>query len=197
MLGLAKALSTIVTYPVTRHFYGSLQKIEKVQDQVLSRVVSDLSITLYGKQHRVNPSDDYESFVTKIPLVDYSDIQRWLEQQKETGESILTSGSVVSWETTSGSSGASKSIPFTHSLKKAFGSLALLWIQDLLARGPRFETGRIYISISPRVGDVDTDSSLKKDTDYLSPTARLLLSPFLVDLGQNQTIKDPDLFFLN
>jgi len=195
MLGLARALSSIVTYPSTRHFYSSIQKISLVQDRVLFRVVTDLSTTWYGKQHLVHSSDSYECFKTKIPLVDYSDIQNCIEWQKTTGESILTSKSILSWETTSGSSGASKSIPYTRSLKKAFNSLALLWIQDLLSRGPRFETGRIYISISPRVGDGVTESSFRKDTDYLSPMSRFILSPFLVDLSRIQTITDPDVFF--
>ncbi len=87
----------------------------------------------------------------------------------------LTRTPPVFYETTSGSTGAKKRIPYTRRLLKSFESMFLLWTHDLLSNsGIPFKTGRIFISISPEIGDASTD-----DRRYLSKGINLLLSPFL------------------
>ncbi len=104
----------------------------------------------------------------------------------------LTRTPPVFFETTSGSTGAKKRIPYTPRLLRSFETMFLLWTHDLLSHsGIKFKSGRIFASISPQIGDSATD-----DRRYLSRGTNLLLSPFLAsDLGQ-QKAKSGEEFLL-
>ncbi|MEK6773535.1 MAG: GH3 auxin-responsive promoter family protein [Bdellovibrionota bacterium] len=78
------------------------------------------------------------------------------------------------FETTSGSSGVKKEIPYTPSLIKTFENMFLLWSGDLL-REKKLKTGRIFISFSPQLSKL----GLQSDSEYLSPFMQLLLNRFL------------------
>ncbi len=95
----------------------------------------------------------------------------------------LTRAPPLFFETTSGTTGAKKRIPYTRRLIKSFESMFLLWTHDLLSfSGIPLKTGRIFVSISPLIGDAIND-----DRRYLSKGINLLLSPFLVsDLKQHK-----------
>lgn len=73
---------------------------------------------------------------------------------------------VERWETTSGSSGAKKRIPYTRSLRREFDRAIAPWIVNLFATEPRAFAGEAYWSISP-----DSES----DEDILGPIQRRLV----------------------
>lgn len=92
------------------------------------------------------------------------------------GKKSLTKEPVAFFETTSGSTGAKKEIPYTKTLLKAFEDMFLLWVHDLVTHGNlKLEKGKFFMSVSPQIGDASKD-----DRKYLSPAINLLLNPFLV-----------------
>ena len=87
----------------------------------------------------------------------------------------LTHEPVAFYETTSGSTGLKKNIPYTPRMLKSFENMFLLWGHDLLFySGLEFKTGKFFMSISPHIGESKSD-----DRKYLSPVMSFLLSPFL------------------
>jgi hypothetical protein len=92
------------------------------------------------------------------------------------GNKDLSLEKTIYYETTSGSSGAKKEIPYTKSLLNSFQNMFLLWVHDIIFySGIEFKSGKFFMSVSPLIGDSSND-----DRKYLSLPFRLLLSPFLV-----------------
>jgi hypothetical protein len=114
------------------------------------------------------------------------------EYKDYVGRGDLTRERVKFYETTSGSSGAKKEIPYTPSLLKSFENMFLLWVDDLINHsGLKFKSGKFFMSISPTIGDKEID-----DRKYLSPLLSLILSPFLVSNPKNHKSKTGDDFLL-
>lgn len=108
------------------------------------------------------------------------------------GKMNLTAEKVVFTETTSGSTGTKKEIPYTKSLLKSFENMFLLWAHDLVFHsGLRFGSGKFFMSVSPQIGE-----SSKDDRKYLSPVLNILLTPFLVSNPNEHKGKTAHDFFM-
>lgn len=183
ILGPARALVMAATWPSWRRFQRALADPEGAQDAVLARLVAGMSATRYGAHFGLRPTDAYEAFAQKLPIVDYDALAPWIDEQKAREERILCPTRVLFYEKTSGSSGPAKWIPYTSALYRSFGRAFALWLRDLLTDGPELATGRTWLSVSPfpsrnertergvRVG-------LESDADYASGWLGRLLLPF-------------------
>ncbi|MEA2489418.1 MAG: hypothetical protein QOH21_1210 [Acidobacteriota bacterium] len=87
-------------------------------------------------------------------------IRKWEEQALEINEPVER------WETTSGSSGAEKRIPYTRSLRRELNRAIAPWIVNLFVREPRAFAGEAYWSISP---------GAESDEEVLGPIQRQLV----------------------
>lgn len=104
----------------------------------------------------------------------------------------LTMEKVKFFETTSGSTGAKKRIPYTKSLLKSYEKMFLLWAHDLISHSDlKLNSGKFFMSISPQIGE-----KIKDDRQYLSVPLRVLLAPFLVSNPSSHMAKTSDEFFL-
>lgn len=79
---------------------------------------------------------------------------------------------VLFHETTSGTTGAPKSVPYTPSLVAGFTRMFLLWADDVLRHGPRLEHRGFHV----------VTSTERADTEFLSQPWRTLVSRYLVPL---------------
>jgi len=159
-------------------FLADLASPERAQQRLLLRLVQDLSTTDYGRHYRLPSNADYRRFTERVPIVDYDALMPWIKAQQVAGGPVLCPGGAVFHERTSGSSGASKDIPYTRALQASFVRMFLLWAHDTLENGPRLRSGRTFLSVSPNLAAAPT--SLQDDTDYLSPALRFLIGHYLV-----------------
>src|SRR5262245_36686973 len=171
--------------PWTTMFMHALQHPREAQQALLKRLIRTLAVTAYGQACKVSATDDYAAFATKVPLVVYDDLRPWIERQQSAEGHVLVAEPVQFYAKTSGSSGSAKAIPYTRSLQRSFTRMCLIWIGDLLAHGPRFETGDMFLSMSPTFQAAQTTHhgrsiGLDDDTAYLTRWARGFLTPFLV-----------------
>jgi hypothetical protein len=90
---------------------------------------------------------------------------RWPIRKWEEHEFDLR-GPVERWETTSGSSGAKKRIPYTRTLRRQFDKAIAPWIVSLFRSDPRAFAGEAYWSISP---------GAESDEEVLGPVQRRLV----------------------
>ncbi|MEN3332846.1 MAG: hypothetical protein V7641_2211 [Blastocatellia bacterium] len=185
MIGLLRRVLPPVLCRSYARLVEQLRHPALAQSALLRELLRDSAATEYGRAHGVRAGDDYEAFAARLPLVGYDDVSEWIERQQQTEGKVIVAERVLFYELTSGSNGAAKQIPYTQSLKDSFNRMFAVWLYDLLARGPRFETGKLFISISPvfqpkpktargvRVG-------LEDDAEYLNPWMRGLLKRFFV-----------------
>ena len=171
--------------PMNRRLQQELCSPRATQKKLLSELITSLSATEYGQSFQLKTDDDYQAFATKIPLVNYDDLSRWIVRQQNQRRPIIAAEPILFYEKTSGSSGSAKHIPYTRGLKNSFQRMFLLWVSDLLQHLPALKTGKIFISISPnfRTNEVTANGTpigLEDDTEYLSFWTRWLLKPFLV-----------------
>jgi len=181
---LGRALPVVLRRSYAR-LVEQLQNPAIAQQSLLNQLLRDLAATEYGRAHAIKSSDDYETFAERLPLVGYDDIREWIDRQRQTERQVMVAEPVLFYELTSGSNGAAKPIPYTRSLKESFNRMFAVWLYDLLARGPRFETGKLFISISPafqhnQKTERGVRVGLDEDADYLNWWMRRLLKRFFV-----------------
>lgn len=97
---------------------------------------------------------DVEAFRARWPIL------TWEEQDLALDEPVER------WETTSGSSGAKKRIPYTRTLRRQFDRAIAPWIVSLFKADPRAFAGEAYWSISP---------GAESDEEILGPVQRRLV----------------------
>lgn len=178
MRGLIQGFGQLLA-PAARQFNQALDHPERAQAQVQQKICDRLVASDYGKFLGIRSIADWQ----RLPIVSYEDLEPWILRAGLTPEPIL------SYQKTSGSSGAVKRIPYTRSLQRSFSQMFCVWAHDLIQNGPRFTTGRLYACISPQLTTEAeaTRPALQDDADYLDGWLRGLLSPFLVmPTGLNQ-----------
>ncbi|HEX6097990.1 MAG TPA: GH3 auxin-responsive promoter family protein [Thermoanaerobaculia bacterium] len=97
---------------------------------------------------------DVETFRARWP------IRKWEEHEFELRERVER------WETTSGSSGAKKRIPYTRTLRRELHRAIAPWIVNLFRSDPRAFAGEAYWSVSP---------GAESDEEVLGPVQRRLV----------------------
>jgi hypothetical protein len=97
---------------------------------------------------------------------------------------------IIFFESTSGSSGSRKQIPYTAGLLNTYKEMFLLWIHDLVLHANLdFKRGKFFMSISPQIGLNNFD-----DRKFLSPLLKFLISPFLVSDPEKHSAKTGEAF---
>src|SRR5436853_6599988 len=167
---LRRALPPVLRRSYAR-FIAQLQNPALAQQALLKELLRELAATEYGRAHAIKGNEDYEAFAARLPLVGYDRLREWIERQQRVERNVIVAERVLFYETTSGSNGAAKPIPYTRSLKDSFNRMFAVWLYDLLVRGPRFETGKLFISISPafqqkRKTERGITVGLDDDADY-------------------------------
>jgi hypothetical protein len=168
-----------------RHFTKALQIPGAAQQDVFNKILANLSRSLYGKKFNITPAMHYDVFKKNVPIINYDSLLPWIEQQKQGSKKVLMPAPVIFFEKTSGSSSAAKYIPYNKALLSSFNTLFALWAYDIVSFGPKLETGKIFMSISPPVvGEKFTTGKisvgLNNDSQYLQKIWRSLIKPFLV-----------------
>lgn len=172
-----------------RRFLADLGQPERAQARLLAQLVREMSATQYGRHHGLSADDGYVRFAAKLPIVDYEDLAPWVRAQQSTHAPVLCPGGPLFYERTSGSSGAVKDIPYTRGLRASFVRMFLSWAYDCLEHGPRLESGRTFLSVSP-----GSSHGLQDDTDYLSVPLRLLFGRYLVLPRGLRRVRDTETF---
>lgn len=201
MFRAARSILKTGLRPLLRRYDRQLAAPRETQEKLLRQLIAGLAATDYGRAHNIHTNDDYRTFAARFPVARYDDLEEWIERQQKYEAQALVSEPVLFYEKTSGSSGAAKLIPYTRSLKASFNRMFFLWLGDLLENGPRFHTGRAYLSISPafRTDQRTTQGvriGLDDDTEYLSPWTAQALKPFLTVSPIATQIQNPDAFKL-
>lgn len=177
--------------PRARAFRLALTNVAAAQRLTLESILSASTGTDYGRRLAISPRHGIEAFRTRVPIVDYAAVAPWIEQQRAEHRPFITPGRTRCYEPTSGSGGTLKLIPYNDALLRSFRSLFAIWAHDLLKYRLQPRSGRVFMSISPRIS---TTSGFDDDQEYLGEPLRTLISRFLVRPPDFEQLRDAEEF---
>ena len=147
--GLANSLWLAGCLPELARFRRATTRLREEQEKVLFRLLQGESA--FAKQHDLSSIKTIHDYQQAVPLRRYEDFQPWIDRIAAGEKDVLTPERVELLEPTSGSSGATKLIPYTASLRREFQRGIRAWIADLFLHDPRLMSGQAYWSVSPTV----------------------------------------------
>ncbi len=158
-------------------FRQALTDVEACQRQALLSILQGHRFSDFGRRHGFERLTTAEEFQSAVPLDSEEALSEEIERLAETGRSGRVDEAVLLLEPTSGSTGPSRLIPYTASLKAQFQRAVGAWVADLFWRRPGLMNGRAYWSLSPPVAarrHGRMKVGFEHDAEYLSPLARWL-----------------------
>jgi hypothetical protein len=180
-----------------RRFIEALESPLEAQKKTLAAILEDQSQTEIGRELGLHSGLTREEFRAKLPISNFDDgiwSQWYARQMKSPTNSILVPGGARVWETTSGSSGTKKKIPYNAQMSSSFERYFKIWVYDILSNGPTLETLKIFMSISPGLREPGDDAGFNDDSEYLSLSLRWIVRRYLAAPLSLKSISDPERF---
>ncbi len=180
--------------------FAAVASAVEVQEERLKEILSKNMETVYGRKYGFTDIDSIKAYQEKVPLSDYETYRPYIEQLSEKEEGLLTMEKIITFEPTSGSTKASKLIPYTKSLKEEFQKGIKPWIYDLYTSYPEIKWGKSYWSITPAAGGKQyTKSSIpigfEEDADYFGTLEKYLMDRVFARPGDIAKETDMERFY--
>lgn len=203
---LANALWFLASLPDAARFHKGARQLANSQQAYLLALLRANAGTAFGKTHGFGAIRTVQEFQAQLPLTTYEDYREAIAQIGAGQPHVLTQQPVTLFEPTSGSTGATKLIPYTAALQTEFQRGIAPWIVDLFYHQPHLMNGRAYWSVSP-VNRQESRSAggipigFEDDGAYLGQQGRLVRSVMAVPsavkfIGDIESFRYVTLFFL-
>ncbi len=130
-----------------RAFAWITRNSRRAQKEFLLRLIKKNKNTLYGEKYAFSSISSEKDFRNNLPVVEYSDIEPYIDQIKMGNRNVLTSEPVFMFNMTSGTTASPKYIPLTHQGEKRTGRLMRQWLYHALSDHPSlFYKGLLFIT---------------------------------------------------
>lgn len=182
--------------PGARRFARALDDPDAAQDALLTRHLRATRDTVWGRRHGYASIRGLGDFADRVPVSGYDELAPDVYRVARGEAGVLTAEPVRMFERSSGSSNATKLVPYTAGLKAQFAAATDPWLTSLHARWPGVVGGRAYWSISPVARARERTEGghpigIEDDAEYLSPVARALMGRLLAVPGE--VAREPDI----
>ena len=169
------------------------------QERLLLRLLARNAGTEYGRRYGFATIRSAAEYQARVPLTTYEDYRDAVRRIGEGWRAVLTRDPVDLLEPTSGSTAATKHIPYTAALKGEFQRAIAPWIAGLFRRDPRLLRGQAYWSVTPVARqDARTSGGLPigfdEDVEYFGLLQRSLVQSVMAVPGLVRLIEDLDTF---
>ena len=180
----ANALWVTSSLAEWQHFTHAAEHLAKTQEQLLSHYLRSNANTEYGVKYGFASITSPKQYQSRVSLTAYDDYIAYTQHISDGFPMVLTSEPVRMFELSSGSTHASKLIPYTARLKAEFQRGIAAWIFNLYTHIPKIQGGTAYWSVTPLTGGKQTTSGgipigFESDSAYLSPLGRWLISAIM------------------
>lgn len=195
----ANLLWAVSCLPAWRHFRYAADHVEETQAKLLRTYLQSNKETEFGRKHRFARITSASQYQKKLPLSSYDDYGEYIRRIGEGEPALLTAEPVRMFELSSGSTAASKLIPYTRTLKAEFQRGIAPWIYDLYTNIPGLKRGPAYWSVTPLVeGKRYTPAGIpigfESDSAYLGLFGRWLADSVMAVPNGLKDIPDVDSF---
>lgn len=187
-------IAPIINYRVKKLNLSYMHCAES-QQLILSQIIKHLSLTKFGREHKIKPDMQYNDYQALIPLNKYENLAPYIKQEKDLNPNILLNPSAIKWEVTSGSSTQKKIIPYNKYALRDFRDMIIYWIGDILNSKNKISPNKIFFSLSAHLTK-ENHSDIEDDSEYLPWYFRLFFKDFILMPTAIQKIKDTDQFNL-
>lgn len=190
---LANRLWFLTSRKAAKDFHKASQNVAETQARLLQNYLTQNQHTAYLKPQL--PLTNYQS----LPLTTYENYLPYIDRIADGELNILTRDPVQLFELSSGSTSASKMIPYTRTLKREFGFGLSAWIHDLYTHHPALMAGPAYWSITPLMsGPRRTPAGIpigfEEDSAYLGSFGSVIESSLMAVPNFVKHIQDVDDF---
>jgi hypothetical protein len=114
----ANCLWVTSNYLESQRFGHALSCPFETQQELLRKYLDQNRDTAYGKAHRFSEIKSYREFDERVPLVNYEDLEPWIQRIVQGEDKVLANDPVTHLIPTAGSNGPRKLVPFTLSLQQ-------------------------------------------------------------------------------
>lgn len=186
-----------------KHFLRDNHNIADVQKEKLLSYLHLNKDTEIGRTYDFSAIESIPTYQANIPIIEeYEQLHPHIQKIASGHDKVLTNDKVLFFESTSGSSGLSKLIPYNRRLKLEFEKYAGIWMNELYLSNPKAFHGKSYWSLSPPLKNKSTSQSgikigTSSDTDYFSPISKWFLKNILAVNHHEVESDTPHEFYLN
>jgi hypothetical protein len=146
---IANTLWFLLSLTDSLAFHQTLDDVAGAQQHYLLQLLRRNANTDFGRRYDFASIRSVAEYQARVPLSTYKDYQQAIDQISHGQQAVLTQEPVLLLEQTSGSTAATKHIPYTASLKAEFQQAIAPWIVDLFRHDPRLLLGQAYWSVTP------------------------------------------------
>jgi hypothetical protein len=130
-------------------FVRGLRHVAATQERILLGIVRRNEQTSFGRAHGFATIRSIREYQERVPVRTYDELADEMRRVQAGEANVLTASPIDHFEPTSGSSGASKLIPYSAELRSELTRAIAPWACALAASEPRAFTGPSYWSLSP------------------------------------------------
>ena len=182
-----------------RQWKRAANHIADAQLSVLLRILAKNAETLFGREHGFQDIKSVAKYQRAAPLSSYGDCEPNIARMAGGESNVLTNEPVILFEPTSGSTSASKFIPYTKSLKLEFQRGIGPWLYTTFTTWPGLLTGKQYWSITPiDQGKPFTDGGIpigfEEDSEYFGDLKRKIIQTVMAVPPAARRIQDRETF---
>ena len=180
--------------------YLETDSVKDIQNEVLRNITMKNKDTVYGRRFHFEKLQDVAGFQGSLPLTVYEDYMEAISRLKESGENELFSEPTLLLEITSGSTTASKLIPYNQSLKREFQKGIKPWLYNLYTSYDGIKWGKSYWAITPATTQMQYTKSgipigFEEDSAYFGRLEKRLIDSVLAVPAHVARLSDMDEFY--
>ena len=132
-----------------RAFLAALGLPARMQAARLHATLERNAESDYGRRYGFARIRTFREYQDAVPIVGGDDLAPLIDAIKAGRRNVLTTERVLMLETTGGSTGGARYVPYTQSLLGEFRKALAAWTRDLYGHRPALATGGAYWSVSP------------------------------------------------
>lgn len=173
--------------------------VETAQRRALFRILKRNTQTSFGEEHRFRNIKSIADYQRLVPLRSYADFDSYIQLMTAGEQNVLTSERVLMFERSSGSTTASKLIPYTSQLKDEFQRGIAPWLYSLYTGYPQLLTGQQYWSITPVGNEKEytpggTPIGFEEDSEYFGAIKRFFIQSLMAVPSAVSYIRETEAF---
>lgn len=196
---LANTLWYLSNWPESVAFRLARRSVADTQTKLLLRLLRRNAQTDFGRRHHFASIRSVAEYQENVPLSTYDDYRQAVEAIGVGQSHVLTQEPVLLLEPTSGSTGATKHIPYTAALKTEFQRAIAPWMVNLYSHIPDLFWGQAYWSVTPvtrrnqrTAGGIPV--GFEEDSEYFGDWQRHLIQAVLAVPPLVRLIDDMEAF---
>lgn len=183
----------------TRIWRRASKNVEATQVKILMKLLSRNATTDFGQKHSFGTIDSVTAFQKAVPVQSYEDVKPFIEEIAAGAQNVLTADSVQRFGVSSGSTSASKLVPYTASLVTEFQEGIDPWMYHLMRDHSRILAGKAYWSVTP-IGERQRYSSggipigFDDERSYFGKLTQWVLGTVMATPSELALVQDMDAF---